>query len=209
MNRTRNPAGGSSLLATAILVAAGLAVARGAAAQSYPGFWKVGNLVYAPCAYEPYTSYTDPSTGFERYLRYDFSSMRTDPSRPGQDAGYGGANHTLQWYGYDGKIYPILPQGVPNPIGYYPGPPPEADICSVYVQNNPGKSCPTASSTYKNLISHNAVWLAGRNAFIDRINAECGSNPPPQPTPTPKAPGCRGRSSGCVVPGPGTSPERP
>lgn len=205
MNRTPDW-GGKRLLAVTLLAAAAFARPRVAAAQSYPGFWKVGNLVYAPCDYEPYTSYTDPSTSYERYMRYDFSSMRPDPAHAGMDAGYGGANHTEQWYGAEGKIYPILPQGVPNPIGFYPGPPPEADLCTQYLAQNPGKPCPTASGTYKVLISNNSVWKSGLNAFIDRIHAECDSSPPPQPTPTPAPPGCRGRSSGCGAPGPGTVP---
>lgn len=179
----------------------GSATAEGA---DYPGFWKIGYLVYAPCQYAPYTSYIDPSTGYERYMRYDFSSMRPDPSRAGQPAGYGGANHTLQYYGAEGKIYPILPQGVANPIGWYPGPPPEANLCTIYQQKNPGKPCPTDTNTYKLKISLNASWIAGLNAFLPRIKAECDSTPPPPPTPTPAPPGCRGGSNGCGSPGPGT-----
>ncbi len=176
---------------------------RAASAQSYPGFWKVGNLIYAPCIYQPYTSYTDPSTGYERYLRYDFSSMRPDTRSAGQFAGYGGANHTAQYYGAEGKIYPILPQGVSQPIGFYPGPPAEANLCTQYLASNPGKTCPTALSTYKTLIANNASWKSGLSAFISRIAAECSAPPPPTPTPTPVPSGCRGRSSGCVTPGPG------
>lgn len=209
MNRKGNPRGGSTLLAAAILAAAGLALARAADAQSYPGFWKVGNLVYAPCNYQPYTSYIDPSTGYERYMRYDFSSMRPNPWQAGQFAGYGGANHTAQWYGAEGKIYPVLPQGVPNPIGFYPGPPPEANLCTEYLSMNPGRVCPTPSTTYKTMISNNVVWNSGLNAFIDRIEDECDSTPPPPATPTPAPPGCRGRASGCGGPGPGTFPKRP
>ena len=203
MNLMRSRRRGSPLVAVALLAAAALVRPGTARAQPYPGFWKVGNLIYAPCNYEPYTSYTDPSTGYERYMRYDFSSMRPDPAHAGQFAGYGGPNHTAQWYGAEGKIYPILPQGVPNPIGFYPGPPAEADLCTEYVAMNPGKSCPTTLSSYKTMISNNSVWKSGLNAFITRITEECSAPPPPTPTPTPAPPGCRGRSTGCVTPGPG------
>jgi hypothetical protein len=141
-------------------------------------------------------------------MGYDFSTMRPNPWQAGEFAGYGGANHTAQWYGAEGKIYPILPQGVPNPIGFYPGPPPEANLCTQYLAENPGRVCPTASNTYRTLISNNVVWNSGLDAFIERIEDECNSTPPP-PTPTPGPPGCRGRSSGCVTPGPGTVPQRP
>ena len=203
MQPMRSRRGGSSLLAVALLAAAALARPAAAPGQSYPGFWQVGYLVYAPCNYEPYTSYTDPSTGYERYMRYDFSSMRPNPYQAGEFAGYGGANHTAQGYGAEGKIYPILPQGVPHPIGFYPGPPAEADLCTEYVSMNPGKSCPTALASYKTLIAANSVWKSGLNAFIGRITDQCNVPPPPTPTPTPGPTGCRGRSTGCVTPGPG------
>lgn len=203
MDKNPVPRGVPSPLAAAILAIALLALPSVAAAQTFPGFWRVGNQVYAPCEYTPYTSYIDPSTGYERYMRYDFSTMRPDMYRAGQPAGYGGANHTLQFYGADGKIYPLLPQGVAHPIGFYPGPPAVADLCTVYVAKNPGRACPTALATYKSLLSQNVVWNSGVNAFIDRIEDECETSPPPPPTPTPAPPGCRGRTNGCGVPGPG------
>jgi hypothetical protein len=190
-----------AIVAAAVLILA--AKPRHDPSQDYPGFWKVGNLVYAQCAYWPYDSYIDPSTGYERYMRYDFSTMRPNPGKAGTFAGYGGANHTEQWYGNDGKIYPIFPGGVEYPIGFYPGPPPEAGLCTRYIAKNPGQACPRDPYTYKNLINDNVVWHAGYLAFAERIAEECGSALPPTPTPpvppTPTPTPCWGRRGGCLT----------
>jgi hypothetical protein len=155
-----------------------------AAIPPLPGWWRLGSQ-YLPCAYTPYTTWADPQTGAAWFSRYDAEPFLVTPNHGGQYAGQGGPNHTDQYYGFDGKLYPVNPGDHPPPAWHYPGPPTAANICTQYLafSFNTGQACPTTpDSQYPVRIAGNAIWIESWAVYKPTRDADCNA---PQPTWTP------------------------
>lgn len=153
-----------------------------------PGWWRYGNQ-YLPCAYTPYTTWTDPVTQQPNwYARYDTAALIQSPQPDGTYGGQGGPNHTDQYY-VDNMLQPFMPGDHPPPSWHYPCPV-NPDVSALFLSYafNAGQTCPTSTySVYSQRIATNPVWLESWAAIKPQHDADC-LNPGPTWTPTKTAP---------------------